>query len=83
MAKQLSEDNKDRLIASWVARDPSVAFDLYDLVIKGYPPDPPQNDPDQLPWCTCRYCTEMPTEVERVCCSLRPDHCMSRQAVSI
>ena len=39
-------------------------------------PSPPPDEP--LWWCTCTYCRQMPTDIEKLCCGNDRERCTSR-----
>ncbi|XP_071947387.1 P2X purinoceptor 7-like [Antedon mediterranea] len=30
-------------------------------------------------WCICKNCREMPSDLEKMCCNLRPEYCLSKE----
>lgn len=46
-------------------------------------PSPSQHPTTQLPWCSCGFCKDMPTDKEKRCCQRNADSCVSRLPVSI
>eukprot|EP00105_Crassostrea_gigas_P045295 XP_019929443.1 PREDICTED: P2X purinoceptor 7-like [Crassostrea gigas] len=41
-------------------------------------PSRSQHPTTQLPWCSCGFCKDMPTDKEKRCCQRNADSCVSR-----
>ena len=63
---------------------PLVIHEVSDIVSRQRNQDdgPPPPDATVPSWCVCTYCTQMPKAIERVCCEMRPELCVSRRPVS-
>ena len=60
-------------------RDPGLIFWSLRTINGQVPPGvPPPQAAQRLPWCTCRNCQEMPTDVENLCCRQDPQGCISK-----
>ena len=84
MVSSMEEADVRELLAKVCRRMPGLVLDVLDIVHKA--PLPPSHAPptpeDEMTWCTCDKCRDMPTAVEKVCCGLKPQHCLSSRPVS-
>ncbi|XP_061167593.1 P2X purinoceptor 7-like [Saccostrea echinata] len=76
----MPEDSLRDLMFQLCQRNPSLVFDVLEESSRAqggghHSPARVQGQPD---WCTCSYCREMPTQVERVCCGQTEQNCFSR-----
>ena len=83
--QQLNEQSLRQLLRVILESHPGILFDAWET-LQSQPPPPPSQPPPPPPspppqgtpgWCVCGRCREMPTDVERLCCSLH--QCVSQR----
>jgi hypothetical protein len=77
----LDGDQVKALLLTVSDKQPSIILDAIETSQSGgiMPPSSSNN----LSWCVCNYCREMPTDIERLCCGQQHTHCISRLPVSL
>ncbi|XP_041465490.1 uncharacterized protein LOC121416098 [Lytechinus variegatus] len=73
---RMSRDEIESLLYKTVQRRPGMLFDLM-----MQPPDDNIPSGENVPWCSCGRCIDMPTDAERLCCGRNPQDCTSQHAV--
>lgn len=73
--ESMSEDEVRHLLFEILDAQPSLVFSKAAPAIPhgGYHP----TNSEAINWCTCSFCRDMPTEVEKLCCGMTPDTCIS------
>lgn len=79
---QLSAEEAKELLNEMSSITPSVVLEVSDILTRRRNQEmgpPPQPSPDrEVPgWCVCNNCMQMNTAIERVCCEMRPELCIS------
>ncbi|XP_069110178.1 P2X purinoceptor 7-like [Argopecten irradians] len=77
--ENMSEREAKDFLLEVVERHPTFVLDVMettDVQPQGHHP-PPAAGGQNLPWCSCGKCRDMPTPEERVCCGRNPDACLS------
>ena len=83
MIDSLGVDQTKKILKAVAEKMPSVILDVVEEL--SVTPDPVLLGPSRqdLSWCVCNHCHDMPTDREKVCCGMRPDLCSSIQPVCI
>ena len=80
MVDELDGVSAKQLLKQVIERNPSL---ILDVAAKLSPEEPiPCPHPEVPSWCVCQHCRDMPTDLEKLCCGMRPDLCSSTQPVS-
>uniref|UniRef100_A0A8C6NLE7 P2X purinoreceptor 7 intracellular domain-containing protein n=1 Tax=Nothobranchius furzeri TaxID=105023 RepID=A0A8C6NLE7_NOTFU len=69
---------KDQLLETVTSRLPGLLFDVLALQDPSETPQP--ENIYNLHWCTCNNCRETDSDIERLCCRMAPDDCISKMA---
>uniref|UniRef100_A0A8C5E7Q6 P2X purinoreceptor 7 intracellular domain-containing protein n=1 Tax=Gouania willdenowi TaxID=441366 RepID=A0A8C5E7Q6_GOUWI len=65
-----------QLLQRCLSREPSMTFDLLHIT-SANAPAPGTQVSNQLSWCVCNNCRDMPRDVECKCCGQQPEACIS------
>ncbi|XP_013856187.1 P2X purinoceptor 7 [Austrofundulus limnaeus] len=76
LIQHLDLQQTQQVLEQCLARDPSMIFDVLCYFRPASPSTIPPV-PGQPSWCICHRCREMPTVVERKCCTQQPHLCIS------
>ena len=78
----MGEDAARELLLQVAEREPGIILDIMAAGQRLEPEvDPRAPDRDELFWCICGNCIEMPTDAERICCRHDAHNCLSRHPV--
>ena len=81
----MSREQIENMLRLTLEKQPGLMFDVWDEVYQAGNPnqEPEPGRPQTTPsWCKCLNCREMPTDLERLCCGLKPENCVSTAPVS-
>ncbi|XP_050395027.1 P2X purinoceptor 7-like [Patella vulgata] len=56
---------------------PAVLFDISEELRNQHPIQPPYPTLTAPDWCSYDRCGDMPTDIEKLCCGIRPENCIS------
>ncbi|WAQ98786.1 P2RX7-like protein [Mya arenaria] len=73
---KLTEAEAKTLLKTLETKRPTIILDAYNS-IKRTDPEPDRPSAEVQGWCKCTHCPEMDRELDRVCCNMRPEHCIS------
>lgn len=59
-------------------REPGLMFDALMMIQRRNEAPPAPAGVQEAPWCVCGNCREMETDMERKCCGMEPENCISR-----
>ena len=82
MISGLPEVEVRGVLAEAVEKNPDLFFEIIERRNRPESPEPQPASSRSLHWCSCTFCRDMPTDVEKVCCGKQRDLCISRLAVS-
>ena len=77
----MPEERARSLLSELAVRMPGLVHDILDILHEE--PLPASHYTSVAPWCKCGNCREMPTQTERVCCGMKPQHCLKDRPVSV
>ena len=75
---KMSPEEKDSLLEQVIQAEPQL---ILDFLCQVPPADSHTAGSSKAPsWCTCGYCREMSRDIDKVCCKLQPENCLSNTA---
>ncbi|XP_033103334.1 P2X purinoceptor 7-like isoform X6 [Anneissia japonica] len=81
MIRDLPEADVRQLLFRCLEKNQGLVIDVVDKINqKSDDVQPTREAVTQVPdWCVCSYCKEMPTDLERLCCNMKPELCLSKE----
>ena len=78
LVSKMSQEEKDKLIEQVIQAEPQLLLDILCEVPSSQSHQPASSKAPS--WCKCNHCREMSRDIDKVCCGLKPENCLSEAA---
>ena len=78
LVSKMSQEEKDKLIEQVIQAEPQLLLDILCEIPSSQSHQPALSKAPS--WCKCNHCREMSRDIDKVCCGLKPENCLSEAA---